>query len=504
MTKRTRTARRPPLNVLQFLTQTRWAMHRPALEQMLEVAQRDIGGILSQGLEHRARAGTQEDIRDAEDEWDVIRSRRALFTAPATAHPKSERLGVRDGVGILPIVGPMCRYASWFQEVCGMTSTQLAVMDLRIALEDPSIRAILICFDTPGGEVNGTAEFAQYIFEARGRKPIVGMVSDGAASAGYWGAAACDEIVVTPAAYVGSIGVYFELYDDTEFLAEHGFRRIRIVSPQSPNKVPDPDDPAGMAVLLREASEFADAFTESAAMYRGLTVEQLIAAGDGGAVFIGRHAVERGLADRVSTTEAVLAELATRDLSQWAPERAAAIHHPESIMSKATKAATPAATITPAPRANDAPADDKEKEKDDASTGAAPATTADDEEKDEEETEDAPAAVKAAFPKASAAIATEAKAAERARITGILSLPGSASQGALVQACIADPACTRADAAEKLLAARPVTQTARLEAFFAVTKESAPGPSSGTGTEPDAASRILATREQFRGKPRHN
>lgn len=510
MPKSTRTAtkaRRPALNVLQALTSTRWAMRRPELEQMLAVAERDIGGILSQGLDHRARAGIQDDVRDAEDEWDVIRARRALFTAPSTTHPKTERLGVRDNVAILPIVGPLCRYASWIQEVCGMTSYQLAAMDFRTALDDPSIRAILVHLDTPGGEVNGCSEFAQLIFESRGRKPIVAMVSDGAASAGYWIAAACDEIVVSPAAYVGSIGVYFEIYDDTELLAEIGVRRFRIVSSQSPNKVPDPNDPAGAAVLQREADEFGDAFTEYAAGYRGISVEQLIAAGDGGAVFIGRHAVERGLADRVSTTEAVLAELATRDLSQPAPARAAAIHHQESTMSKTAKPA--GATITPAPRAEDPVETDEEKKKredEEARNKAKPAAEDEPAKDDDDEVEDEPAAVRAAFPKASVAIQTAGATVERKRITGILSLPGSAQHQEIVQACIADGACTPEAAAVKLLEAKPAAgrHAVHLAAFFAAEQTPAPSASRSSGSAPTTADRILATRALVRGRDRRS
>jgi ClpP class serine protease len=312
--------RKPAMHALQLLTSQRWAIRREALERMVAIAERDLSTVLA-----------SEDDADGSERLEKLIKRRALFASPATAHPQSERLGVRDGVAILPIVGPLCRYASWIQEVCGLTSYQLAAEDFQIAIADPSIKAILLHLDSPGGEVNGCSELASLIQAHRGVKPIVAMVSDGAASAAYWIAAAADEIVVTQAAYVGSIGVYFEIVDWSEREKMEGMRRFQIVSSQSPNKVPDPKDAAGMAVLQREASEFADAFIVQAADGRGMTPDALIAAGDGGAVFIGRHAVERGLADRVSTTEAVLAELAARDFTP-------------STTARATRAARVAAT----------------------------------------------------------------------------------------------------------------------------------------------------------------
>lgn len=304
-------SRKPALHALQLMTSQRWAIRREALERMVAIAERDLPALLAD--------------REAEtDAVDRLKPRRALFAAPAVAHPQSERLGVRDGVAILPIVGPLCRYASWLQEVCGLTSYQLAAEDFRIAIEDPAVRAILLHFDSPGGEVNGTSELAALIHAHRGVKPIVAMVSDSCASAAYWLASAADEIVVSPAAYVGSIGVYWEIVDYSAAEAAEGIRRFQIISSQSPNKVPDPADAAGKAVLQREVDEFADAFLAQAAAYRGTTPEALVAAGDGGGIFIGRFAVERGLADRLATTEEVLAELAAGDFTPLAGPRTTA------------------------------------------------------------------------------------------------------------------------------------------------------------------------------------
>ena len=327
--------RNPARHALQLLTSQRWAIRREALERMVAIAERSVLPTLAE----------DDAAAPADQLAAVMRPRRALLSVPATAHPQAVTLGVRDGVAILPIVGPLCRYASWIQEACGLTSYQIAAEDFRVALHDPAIKAIVLHLDSPGGEVNGCSELASMIFAARGQKPIVAMVSDGAASAAYWIAAAADEIVVTAAAYVGSIGVYCEVVDYSEMEAAAGIRRFQVISTQSPNKVPDPAEASGRAVLQREMDEFADAFIAQAAEGRGVTPEALVAAGDGGAVFIGRFAVERGLADRVSTTDAVLAELAARDFTPPTTARAGraprgVATHQESSMPQPVKATT--------------------------------------------------------------------------------------------------------------------------------------------------------------------
>jgi ClpP class serine protease len=340
--------RKPAVRALQLMTSRHWAITRPALERMVAVASRSL-----EDPAYFASILGMEDDDDEEAAPLVEKTPRwALLSRPATPHPASARVGVSDGVAILSVTGPLCRYASWFQDVCGMSSYQLLAEDFRIALEDPAIKAILMHFDSPGGETNGCAELAALVHAHRGAKPIVAMVSDAAASAAYWIAAACDEIVVSPSAYVGSIGVYWEIVDYSEMDAQNGIKVWRIVSTQSPNKVPDPGNAAGKAVLQGEVDQFADAFLAAAADYRGTTPEELIAAGNGGGICIGRHAVEAGLADRVATTEDVLAELAAGPSIPAATDGGALASRPAALTEHSImpKPNTPVAAA-PGPRA---------------------------------------------------------------------------------------------------------------------------------------------------------
>ena len=111
---------------------------------------------------------------------------------------------MRDGVAILPVSGPLFRYANLFTALSGASSYQLLARDFNRALESDEVRAIVLNIDSPGGEANGVSEFADMIFNARGTKPIIAYVGGTAASAAYWLAAAADEIIIEATADVGS------------------------------------------------------------------------------------------------------------------------------------------------------------------------------------------------------------------------------------------------------------------------------------------------------------
>ncbi len=79
----------------------------------------------------------------------------------------------RDGVAIIPVTGPLFRYANIFTAISGASSYELIARDFMSALENPQISSIILDIDSPGGEVNGVSELASMIFEARGTKPII-------------------------------------------------------------------------------------------------------------------------------------------------------------------------------------------------------------------------------------------------------------------------------------------------------------------------------------------
>lgn len=212
-------------------------------------------------------------------------------------------VSIRNNVAIIPIRGPLFRYANIFTAISGATSYELLARDFNSALVDESVKAILFDIDSPGGEVNGCSELADMIYSARGKKPIIAYASGNCCSGAYWIAAACDEIVVTDTAVVGSIGVVavYEREDDKN--------KIEIVSSQSPLKRINPDTPEGQSKLQARLDTLAEVFINKIATYRDTSTETVIKDFGQGDVFIGRKAIWQGLANRQSSFERILTDL---------------------------------------------------------------------------------------------------------------------------------------------------------------------------------------------------
>ena len=80
---------------------------------------------------------------------------------------------------------------------------------LAAAADDPTIDAIILRIDSPGGSALAAEEIWRSIGVARkAGKPIIASFSDVAASGGYYVAVAADEIVSNDATLTGSIGVF--------------------------------------------------------------------------------------------------------------------------------------------------------------------------------------------------------------------------------------------------------------------------------------------------------
>ncbi|QQR68852.1 MAG: S49 family peptidase [Alphaproteobacteria bacterium] len=213
----------------------------------------------------------------------------------------------REGVAIIPVTGPLFRYANLFTAVSGASSYELIARDFTAALENPQIKGIILDIDSPGGEVNGVSELSNMVYAARGKKPVVAYASGDAASGAYWIASAADEIVVSDTSALGSIGVVGMYRGKSGKQGED----VEIVSSQSPHKRLDPSSDEGRARLQMRIDSMADVFIETIARNRKVSAESVQTHYGGGDVLIGAKAVQAGLADRVGSLEQLIQELST-------------------------------------------------------------------------------------------------------------------------------------------------------------------------------------------------
>ncbi len=214
---------------------------------------------------------------------------------------------LRDGVAIIPVTGPIFRYANLFTRISGATSTQILATDLQAALDNPKVKSIVLNIDSPGGEANGINELADMVFAARDKKRIVSYIGGTGASAAYWIASAASEIVIDAIGLAGSIGAACEVQVRKE---GDGGKRYEIVSSNAPNKRPDLATEAGRAKVAETIDALGDVFAQTVARNLGVKAEDVPAMGDHGGLLVGAAAVKAGLAHRLGSLESVIAELA--------------------------------------------------------------------------------------------------------------------------------------------------------------------------------------------------
>lgn len=207
---------------------------------------------------------------------------------------------VRDGVAVIPVVGPLFRYANLFTAISGASSYEVLAKDFNSALENADVHCIVLDIDSPGGEVNGCAEFANMIYESRGTKPIIAYASGDAASGAYWIASACDQIIASETSLLGSIGVVAVYRDSNDQSV------LEIVSSQSPYKRLDPNSDDGKSRLQSRIDDLASVFIDSIAKHRGVDPPTVLKEFGGGDVFVGKNAIRSGLADDVGSLENII------------------------------------------------------------------------------------------------------------------------------------------------------------------------------------------------------
>ena len=134
-----------------------------------------------------------------------------------------ELLAVDNGVGIIPIHGPMMRNPDPIcQWLFGAVDIEDITEAVNVVAQRPDVQAVFLDIDSPGGSVSGTPELAQAVADLCKAKYTYAFSGGQMCSAAYWVASQCDAIYATPSARVGSIGVILPVVDSTEAYKQAG------------------------------------------------------------------------------------------------------------------------------------------------------------------------------------------------------------------------------------------------------------------------------------------
>ncbi|WP_264331202.1 S49 family peptidase [Wolbachia endosymbiont (group B) of Erebia ligea] len=203
--------------------------------------------------------------------------------------------------GIIPIHGILTKKSETFDDIFGMTSYNQIEAQITQAIEDSDIETILLDIDSPGGEVNGVFDLADFIYSARGKKRIIAIANDDAYSAAYAIASSAEKVFVSRTSGVGSIGVIASHIDQSRFDERQGIKYTTIFAGSRKNDL-NPHEPMtseSLESLQKEVGRLYEMFLQLIARNRGLSMEKIRSTEAG--LYFGGKAVEIGLADGVTT-----------------------------------------------------------------------------------------------------------------------------------------------------------------------------------------------------------
>lgn len=210
--------------------------------------------------------------------------------------PGTRSAALRDGVGSLPVFGPIFPRAGGLA-TSGATTLDAVAADLRALEASPEVRSILLTVDSPGGAVAGINDFARVV--AAVQKPLAVHVVGQCCSAAYWIASqASGGISVDPTSVVGSIGICMSA-SYQEGPDSGGRRSIDITSSGAPNKRPDLSTPEGQASLRSTLDALESVFIATVAKGRGVSEATVRADFGQGGTMTGKDAKAAGMVDRI-------------------------------------------------------------------------------------------------------------------------------------------------------------------------------------------------------------
>ena len=180
-------------------------------------------------------------------------------------------------------------------EVLGAETLIKALREVR---NRPSIEAIVLRVDSPGGSAPASDEIWQEVRRCAERKPVVASFSDLAASGGYYIAASADSVVADPGTLTGSIGAFGGKLNLLGLYRKLGLNvetvsRGRHAEMFSPFKDFTPEE---AALFQGQMEEVYRVFVSRVSDGRGLTEAEVDSVGQG-RVWSGIAAYERGLVD---------------------------------------------------------------------------------------------------------------------------------------------------------------------------------------------------------------
>lgn len=129
-----------------------------------------------------------------------------------------------DGVAVISVEGSLVQKTGSLEPESGMQGYDGLRGKMDAALDDPGVKGILLSIDSPGGEVSGAFDMADYVAAAKKKKPVWSYADGMMASAAYLVGSQADAVFASQTAQVGSVGVLVAHVDRSGQMEKEGMK----------------------------------------------------------------------------------------------------------------------------------------------------------------------------------------------------------------------------------------------------------------------------------------
>ncbi len=207
------------------------------------------------------------------------------------------------GIALIPLSGPLQKDSDWMMRYFGGTSTRAFTALCNMAAGDPDVTTLCIVADSPGGDVDGTAEAADALYAIRlaGKKPVVAYVDGWCCSACYWICSQASQVYAGQTAIVGSIGTRWSMVDTSAAYELMGLKKFEITTgtykAAGANGLPITDE--DVAYFQGIVNDMQTRFSAGVVRGRKLSAEAVRSLAGEARIYVGKTAQDAGLIDGV-------------------------------------------------------------------------------------------------------------------------------------------------------------------------------------------------------------
>ncbi len=260
-----------------------------------------------------------------------------------------------ERIAVVSVIGTLVSRSGYLAAASGLVSYSDIGDAVAAALQDPTIRGIILDVNSPGGEVGGLFDLVEQIraIKTGNIKPLWAVANESALSAAYAVASAADRIYVTRTGELGSIGVVAVHVDESGADAKAGLAWTFVFAGE--RKVDanahEPLSERARDTIQADVDRLYTQFCALVAANRRISSEA--ARATNAAIYRGELAVRAGLADRVGTLDLAIAEMVTELDRVAAAPRTTVTPSPKRSPSMATNETERARASRRPPRSNE-------------------------------------------------------------------------------------------------------------------------------------------------------